>query len=312
MEKWGLVLAGGGAKGAYQIGVWKALLEYGYMDRIKAISGDSIGAVNACLFAGSNYHDGKEAWQKLRWEMVFAPDLSLIDLKEGSFSRWELIQLLDRNVDYECIRAGERQVFVNVTKLLDETDALKAQALNPYRKENMEAVYYNLTGKSDDEIRNLVLASSALPIVYESVVVDEQVLRDGGLTDNLPAKPLYDAGYRNLIYILLDKNTNVEEYTDVNSIIIRPSEELGDLISGTLNFSKDKIAYLMELGYKDASYTFEIERTEDEEQKLRLKAARDLNGKQVAMEFTKKSLEEQIQGEFDKVQSYLDKYDIKF
>lgn len=311
MEEWGLVLAGGGAKGAYQIGAWKALLEYGYMDQITAISGDSIGAINACLFAGGNYHDGHEAWQKLRWGMVFAPDLSLIDLKEGSFSRWELTQLLDQNVDYERIRSKKRQVFVNVTKMREETEALQAKAWNPYRKENMEAVYYELTGKTDEQIRELVLASSALPLVYEAVVVDEQVLRDGGLTDNLPAKPLYDAGYRNLIYLLLDQNTKVKEYEDVHSIIIRPSEEMGDLISGTLNFGKEKIEYLMELGYKDTAYTIEMERTEDEARKQRLQAAKELNGRQVAMELTKKSLEEQIQSEFDKVQSYLDKYDIQ-
>ncbi len=43
-REYGVVLEGGGAKGAYQIGVWKALLEYGV--KIKAVAGVSVGALN--------------------------------------------------------------------------------------------------------------------------------------------------------------------------------------------------------------------------------------------------------------------------
>jgi len=43
----GLVLSGGGAKGAYEVGVWKALTDVGITDRISVISGTSVGALNA-------------------------------------------------------------------------------------------------------------------------------------------------------------------------------------------------------------------------------------------------------------------------
>lgn len=46
-----LVLSGGGAKGAYQVGVWKAMAEFGIVKDIKAISGTSVGGINAALFA---------------------------------------------------------------------------------------------------------------------------------------------------------------------------------------------------------------------------------------------------------------------
>ena len=49
-ENFGLVLSGGGAKGAYEVGVWKALDDYGITDEIKVISGSSVGALNAALF----------------------------------------------------------------------------------------------------------------------------------------------------------------------------------------------------------------------------------------------------------------------
>ena len=47
----GLVLSGGGAKGAYEVGVWQALYKAGLAGDVAAVSGTSIGAVNAALFA---------------------------------------------------------------------------------------------------------------------------------------------------------------------------------------------------------------------------------------------------------------------
>ena len=50
-DSYALCLGGGGGKGAYQLGVYRALAEYGLMDKVTAISGTSIGAINALLFA---------------------------------------------------------------------------------------------------------------------------------------------------------------------------------------------------------------------------------------------------------------------
>ena len=47
----GLVLSGGGAKGAYEVGVWQALCEAGLDKRVCCISGTSVGSINAVLFA---------------------------------------------------------------------------------------------------------------------------------------------------------------------------------------------------------------------------------------------------------------------
>jgi len=47
----GLVLAGGGAKGGYQIGVWRTLREMGIDRLVTGVAGASVGAINAALFA---------------------------------------------------------------------------------------------------------------------------------------------------------------------------------------------------------------------------------------------------------------------
>ena len=69
MSKLGLVLSGGGAKGAYQVGVMKALQELG-MTQIDAISGASIGALNGAVLASApSITEGisrlEQLWQKL-------------------------------------------------------------------------------------------------------------------------------------------------------------------------------------------------------------------------------------------------------
>ena len=51
---YGLVFAGGGAKGAYQIGVWKALRKLG-ISEFSCISGTSVGAINAFLYSNGEY-----------------------------------------------------------------------------------------------------------------------------------------------------------------------------------------------------------------------------------------------------------------
>ena len=54
-QRIGLVLEGGGGKGSYQIGVWKAIRELGLEKKIVAVSGTSVGALNAALFAKGDF-----------------------------------------------------------------------------------------------------------------------------------------------------------------------------------------------------------------------------------------------------------------
>lgn len=64
--KIGLVLSGGGTKGAYQAGVYKAMEELGLIPHIKAIAGTSIGSFNALLFSCGTV-DPFALWKTLRF-----------------------------------------------------------------------------------------------------------------------------------------------------------------------------------------------------------------------------------------------------
>ena len=63
MKPYGLILAGGGAKGAYQIGAWKAMRELNI--EFEAIAGASVGAINGAMIAQGDFDDAYELWSNV-------------------------------------------------------------------------------------------------------------------------------------------------------------------------------------------------------------------------------------------------------
>lgn len=89
MRRVGLVLSGGGAKGAYEIGVWKALKEMEATKCIDKIVGTSVGALNAVLLDACGIAKAEEIWINLKqddllhlgWEKYFFKDIDGKDSK---------------------------------------------------------------------------------------------------------------------------------------------------------------------------------------------------------------------------------------
>lgn len=246
-DSYALCLGGGGGKGAYQLGVYRALAEYGLIDKVTAISGTSIGAINAVLFACNNPDRSEEAWKRIHFETVFDvdPDLMFND-KPGFMSRREMINLMDSYVDYKELSEAEITVYATIAECVQDGER--------------QAEYISLAGMDADDIRTVVLASSTLPMLYESVTYNGKEYCDGGLADNVPVKPLYDMGYRNIVVCGLnpDSKKDISAYTDADIIEIYPSVSLGDLIDGTLNFSANSVKFRSLLGYKDAMRALKV------------------------------------------------------
>ena len=72
-----LVLSGGGAKGAYQVGVFKALKKLNI--KIDIITGTSIGSINGAAFAAGDYRKVKKFWLKTETSKVFNTDFSKLE-----------------------------------------------------------------------------------------------------------------------------------------------------------------------------------------------------------------------------------------
>ena len=204
----GLVLAGGGGKGAYQVGVLKVLQEQGLLEDVTAISGASIGAVNAMLYSMNDMERMYQAWNEIDMDTVFDIDLNMLAEKRMYFSRNEMLAMFEKYIDMEKIKADFRDIYVSISRL-NETQ----------QPEQVE--YRRLEDYDADTIRKILLASTALPVMYEAVEIDGKKYRDGGLLDNEPIQPLYDLGIRQFIVIGMraGKVLNTEKWPDASNYV---------------------------------------------------------------------------------------------
>jgi predicted acylesterase/phospholipase RssA len=76
----GIVLSGGGAKGAYQIGCLRALREAAGLGEVRAIAGTSVGAMHAALFSADRLDEAESIWRRTRFRDVAALTTSRLSL----------------------------------------------------------------------------------------------------------------------------------------------------------------------------------------------------------------------------------------
>ena len=235
----GLVLSGGGGKGAYQVGVLKALAENGLLDDVTAVSGASIGAVNAMLYAMEDIELMYKAWEEIEMETIFDVNLEMLSQNRYYFSRDEMLSMISKYIDFEKIKSGKYTIYNSIAKIVPGQEA-------------MEVEYRRLQDYDEETIKKILLASTALPIIYEAVEIDGNYYRDGGICDNTSIQPLYDAGIRQFIVIGLSRGTyDFSKWPDADFILINPSQDIGSSILGTINFTDYAIEYREMLGYKD-------------------------------------------------------------
>lgn len=234
VDEYGLIFSGGGAKGSYEIGVWKAIKELGLVDSIAGVSGASVGALNALLFGLKDIENAQTIWREYATKSMFL-DLQLMD---GACSRDALISIINM-LDIERIKESGIPVYIST-----------------YNKKYKKTEYHNLCQKNKEEMIKILLASSALPIVYKSIKLGHDAHIDGGIMANTPVEPLYKSGLRKFIVVYLNQDCagiNFDHYKDAKFIKVYPSVDLGSLISGTLDFDLESIESRMKLGQYDGN-----------------------------------------------------------
>ena len=271
IENLALVLGGGGAKGAYEIGVIKALHQYNLYNNITAFSGTSIGAINMVLIQKVNISEAINIWLNKAANIFISNSINVYEVinmlrsiklniplkKTYLYERDKLINLFDE-LEVDNIDFSNKIMYaacVDVTEIPKELRSLKS-AIGIYEKKPVgQVVYLPLNYKSKEVVYKTLLASSSLPLIYEPIEINQRYYVDGGLIDNLPIKPLYDYGYKDIIVVSCDMNVKANKlkalYPNSNLHFIKPSYDLGNLINGTLNFNRNKISQSINLGYRD-------------------------------------------------------------
>ncbi len=250
--KWGLVLCGGGTKGAYQVGAWKAITELKLP--IKAITGTSIGALNAALILQDDYEKMVNIYETIKITDIL-PVSDKVDPNKDIFDPSNLLEL-----SKEFINQGglDNTVLRNyITNCLD----IKKIYDNPidlgmvtFDVKSLEPVQVFKKDIPEDKLVDYLTASANFPI-FRAKKVDGKAFMDGGLYDNMPINLLVDAGYDHIIVLNVNGLGSVRKIERPNNVYVKMihcSEDLG----GTFEFNKDRIRKNMTMGYLDTLRAF--------------------------------------------------------
>lgn len=254
MQKYGLVLAGGGAKGAYQIGAWKALRELGI--EFNAIAGTSIGAINGALVAQGSFETAIRFWSEA--ELTNGINLPF-ETKEGEnpFNVGNMPQLLHEFVRNKGIDISPARKIVE-----DNISEEKVRAANiplavvTFNLNNMKPVEMFVDEMPEGTMIDYIMASARLPGFNRQGPDDAQYL-DGGVYDNAPLGILRRHGLNRLIVVDISARKGVahkEDWSCANIVYIRPyvPEDLGTV----LQFDREMNERRIQMGYYDTKKAF--------------------------------------------------------
>lgn len=182
---YGLALGGGGSRGSYEIGVLKALQELNI--EIGAITGTSIGAINAAAYLMNDFALMEEIWMSLNRDSLIKFESQLVPevIRQRGFDFEILLSLLHEILDEENIRK-------HPTDLGIVTYNLTARKPVVLFKEEIPQ------GKLIDYV-----AASANHPSFQRLLIDGDAYIDGAVFDNIPVRPLYDRGYTEIIAVNL-------------------------------------------------------------------------------------------------------------
>ncbi len=277
----GVFLSGGGARGAYEVGVLKTLLSEG--PPVSIIGGTSVGAMNAILAATGQLDELTDVWNHLSTLKIWRPRLDVWNVhKWHSLTDTKgLKKRLKERVHWAKIAHSRMQLFISATNISLKKSETFSNADITYRH---------------------VLASSAIPILFPPVRIGKYWYVDGAFSLLRPLKPLLKAGADRIFTVFLSprrphlkdisnlfdlsdrvlevilssaiaedraqiENTNGEierlrasnidpalfqhkPYRPVELVSIYPSRDLGTVTS-YLRFSGSRAKELIELGMSD-------------------------------------------------------------
>jgi NTE family protein len=252
-KEYGVVLEGGGAKGAYQIGVWKAFMEYGI--KIKAVAGVSVGALNGALICMGDYEKAVSLWENISYSQIMKVD-------DGQMEK--LMNRRFKELNLQAVRQQSKKILISggidatpLKEMIDENvDEQKIKEsdiefiMGTFNVSNMKEL--EITAKEAEEgyLKDYLLASANFPLFKNEKLLGKTFL-DGGITNNVPIDMLIRRGYKDIIVIRifgvgLEKRVKIPE--DVNVIYIAPKINLCNV----LEFNKKKAVRNISLGYYDA------------------------------------------------------------
>ncbi len=255
MNSYGLVLAGGGAKGAYQIGAWKALKEMGIT--FNAIAGTSIGSINGALIAADDYESAHQLWLNISIDKGLRINEELPDpenlfskknwgtlfrevIKNGGLDASPAAEFVSQYVDEAKVRENSIPFFVVTVQM--------TQGVTP-REISIDEI-------PEGMLTDYLMASSNIPLAVGIGPEGEKYL-DGGVYDNIPIMTLKKRGYNKIIILDISNLKGVgHTMNTINSQVIHIKPYNTDMLGGFMDLDAEAVEKRIQLGYFDAKKAF--------------------------------------------------------
>lgn len=269
-ERIGIILAGGGAKGAYQAGALSAvhdfLVERQALGRVRMIAGTSIGAWNACFWLadriGGDDSLCQRWWSSVRLSEVVAPTYWIPGRRNYvlSASPWReafralFVDDLDARQRLAA-HMSDPDAPGNLRFHLTRTNVERAHLEFSTNRRSLEDID-NATGRkrplvlpdrwsrarSLEELEEAVFASMDLPPLFENIRIGDEVFEDGGVVENLPI--FFGTGIEKCdLLFVLPLNASFTARADVHRILQR-LERVMTIRQGALERKALKDVYL--------------------------------------------------------------------
>ncbi len=257
MNSYALVLAGGGGKGAYQIGAWKALSDMGIT--FSAVAGTSIGSINGALILGGDYEKATALWKNVSLDKGIKITEELPD-KDNLFSKKNWSVLFKEVIKKGGFDASPAAAFVS--EYIDENAVRKSGVpfyiVTVQMTDGVTPREIELHDIPETELVDYLMASSNIPLAVGIGPEGEKFL-DGGVYDNIPLTTLRKRGFNRLIVIDISNHKGIGHSLNIynsQTIYIRPYdiEVLGDF----MGFDEASIERRLNFGYLDAQKAFSL------------------------------------------------------
>lgn len=245
-----VVLSGGGSKGSYQIGVWKALRKL----KIKydIVTGTSVGALNGALMVQNKFHKAYKLWKEINMSTLFGEDV------QNPKTKKELVKIYRTNF----FKNGGMEV-VELQNLIDKNINKDTFFKS---KINYGLVTINLSGKKalqlekskikQEKLSDYLIASASCYPAFQAKDIDGKKYIDGGMFDNLPINLAVKLGADEIIAVDLcapGVKQRVKDKKNLKITTIKPNNKL----SNFLNFNEEEAKINIKYGYNDAMKIFD-------------------------------------------------------
>lgn len=275
--KIGMVFAGGGRRGAFQVGIVKALAQIGIEPSV--IAGTSIGALNSAVVASSNSMSEaanklEALWLGLNTSKVVQVDKQALQYISkfknfGLFDSTKVEEIIKNAVDFDSLLAStSRELYVGVyhaTKNRGITgfdDIL--QDLWRYLKSKDKTIFKKIQELDKQFALKALMASAAFPIAFKPVQIEDIFFRDGGMGDrlkeqgNVPFEPSFKNKCTHCIVAHAGDGSlwNRHDWKNSNNTIleIRPSKPIS---TSLFDFDPTETRSLIQQGEKDTLKSFD-------------------------------------------------------